>query len=81
MIWRRKPSWGRRAKESIGMAMIGDGLLATVGPEAHCRLWEKGPRGWKRTVSFFAGRPGLTRTLGVAEAGVGLWLASRQWPS
>lgn len=74
-----KPIWNRRVKESLGIIMMGDGLLATLGPAPHCRLWQRGPGVWRRAVSFFARRPMLTRALGVAEAGAGAWLATRQW--
>ena len=75
----RRQIWNRRAKESLGILMVGDGLLATVGPVRHCLLWQRGPVGWRRLVSFFAERPGLAPVVGVAETGAGLWLASRQW--
>jgi hypothetical protein len=72
--------WKKRAKEAMGVLMVGDGLAGTVDPVGHCLLWQRGPRRWTRLVSFFAQRPGLTRAVAAAEAGAGLWLASRQWP-
>jgi hypothetical protein len=75
----RSGVWNRRGRESLGLLLVGDGVLATVAPENHCLLWLRGPSGWRRMVSFFADHPALTRAIGVAEAGTGLWLASRQW--
>lgn len=77
MILKRK-LWDRRVLESVGMMMIGDGLLGTVGPERHCLLWQRGPAPWRRAVSLFTRHPNLTRAVGVAETGLGLWLATRQ---
>jgi hypothetical protein len=62
------------------MMMIGDGLLGSVGPARHCRLWQRGPAPWKRMVSYFAQHPKLTRAIGLAETGAGFWLATRQRP-
>ena len=76
---RMKKLWDRRVKESLALVMVGDGLLAAAGPVRHCMLWQRGPSGWRRMVAFFAERPALTRAVGLAEAGTGLWLASRQW--
>jgi hypothetical protein len=76
----KEASWDRRAREVVGMMMVGDGALAALEPVGHCRIWQRGPRSWKRLVSFFVQRPVLTRVIGVAEMGAGLWLAARQRP-
>lgn len=68
------------AKESLAMMMIGDGLLAVVDPDRHVRLYMKGPAWWRRLLNAFAERPGMTRALGAAAVGLGVWLAEKQNP-
>jgi hypothetical protein len=70
----------RWAKEALAMTMIGDGLLALVDPDRHVRLYMKGPAWWRRFLNTFAERPGMTRALGAAELGLGIWLAEKQKP-
>lgn len=71
---------GRWAKESLAMLMVGDALVTLVDPERHCRLWMKGPEGWRRFVNVFIEHPGVTRGLALAELGFGVWLAEKQKP-
>jgi hypothetical protein len=68
----------RRFSESVGMLMIGDGILGLVSPRQHCLLWHGGPRWWRDTVDWFAAHPAITRTCGATEVAAGLWLASSQ---
>lgn len=65
--------WTRRLAELGGMMAIGDGFLATVNPESHVRLWERGP--WRRLIKPFADHPELTRAVGMAEMLAGVWMA------
>jgi hypothetical protein len=67
----------RRLEETLGMAMIGDGVLGIVAPVEHCRLWQSGPPWWQRMIRPFLEHPGATRCLAAAELGLGLWLARR----
>jgi hypothetical protein len=60
------------------MMTIGDGVLAMLEPRRHVALWRSGPRLWRKTLTPFIRRPELTRLLGLAGIGFGLWLASRQ---
>jgi signal transduction histidine kinase len=93
MLWRRtserggemaqmspEANWDGRAREVVGMMMVGEGALAALEPVRHCRNWQGGPRRWRRLISFFVERPALTRAIGLAEIGAGLWLAARQRP-
>lgn len=64
-----------RTKEMVGLVLIGDGVLAAAWPEKHALLWLQGPEAWREMVRPFAQNPGVTRLLGLAELGVGLWLA------
>jgi len=70
----------KRVKECLGIAMVGDGVVGVLTPERHCRLWQVGPPVMRSTIAWFAERPGLTRVLCAAEAGLGMWLALRQEP-
>ena len=70
----------QRILETIGMLMIGDGVLGVVEPEKHCRLWQRGPDMWQRMIEPFVHHPGWTRVFGTVEVGLGMWLASRQRP-
>ena len=66
-------------KELTAMAMIGEGVLALLYPEAHVQLWDFDAPGYHEVVETFAQRPGLTRLVGALEAGAGLWWAARQY--
>ena len=70
--------WRKRILELAAIMLVGDGVLAAVGPTRHAKLWRSGPRGWRRMMEPFVRRPELTRLLGAAEVVVGLTLASRQ---
>ena len=68
----------RRIYELLAMLMIGDGLVAALEPRRHARLWLGGPSAWRRVMWSFVERPRLTRCVGVAQLGFGLWLARQQ---
>ena len=70
----------RRMKELLAMLIIGDGILAVLFPRRHCLLWKTGPKVYRDLMQEFAQRPGMTRLLGLLEAALGIWLASRQQP-
>ena len=61
------------------MLMIGDGVLAVVAPTEHVRLWRKAPTGFDKLLKSFEKRPAVTRTVGLLEIGLGLWLAHAQY--
>lgn len=64
-----------RLLESLGMVMIGDGVLSALRPAEHCRIWRTGPRWWRDTIDWFVAHPGLTRALAIAELNAGLAMA------
>jgi len=68
----------KRVLESVAMIMIGDGVLGLLEPRRHVLLWRSGPRFWRKTLTPFARRPGLTQLFALAELGLGIWLGSRQ---
>ena len=68
----------QRATEVAALLMVGDGVVGMLQPERHARLWQSGPRPYRAAMEPFARHPGLTRVIAAAEAGAGLWWASRQ---
>lgn len=62
--------------EMLAILMIGDGVLALTQPRRHMQLWNTGPEPWRKLCSYFEQRPDLTRAVGLASIGLGLWLAS-----
>jgi uncharacterized protein YjeT (DUF2065 family) len=71
----------KRIVQLIGMVLIGDGILSALAPKRHARLWRGGPKGWRRLMRNAEREPDRTRSFGVAEAALGLWLARRQLSS
>jgi hypothetical protein len=67
-----------RFKDVAAAALVGDGVLGFLMPERRLRVWRRGPGWWERGVTALLRRPNLVRLLAVAEAGVGVWLASRE---
>ena len=70
---------GRRTLETVGLLMIGDGLLTALWPRRHMALWRDGPEGWRKAVQALEDRPAMTAAIGAAEAALGLWLARSQF--
>jgi hypothetical protein len=73
----------KRSMELLAMLMIGDGVLAAIGPRRHVTLWmSRGSTSrWNRRLSWFAEHRGATRAIGVTELVVGFALARWQWRS
>jgi hypothetical protein len=71
----------KRLLELFGLMLVGDGLLALLAPNRHCRLWKVGPQGLRDLVDEFAEHPAVTRWVGVAEAFAGVALAKSQLPA
>src|SRR4051794_34391709 len=67
-----------RLRELAAMVLIGDGALSFVDPDRHSKLWQSGPGPWQQMMEPFVRNPELTRWLGAAAVGFGLWLGSRQ---
>lgn len=65
-----------RIQEILSILAIGDGIVAALFPRQHALLWAgRSPLG--QFGQWFARRPGVTRLSGAAEAGLGVWWASR----
>src|SRR3954453_7544217 len=61
------------------MSTIGDGVLALIVPSSHASLWLFGPQSMRKLNRWFLENPTYTRLGGIAEIGLGLWLAIRQY--
>lgn len=70
----------RRLLEVGALLMIGEGAMALLFPERYLALWEIGPERFRALMEDLERRPGLTRAIGAAELGVGLWLAASLLP-
>lgn len=71
--------WSRRIKELLAMSTIGDGVLALIVPSSHTSLWLFGPQTMRKLNGWFLENPTYTRLGGIAEIGLGIWLALRQY--
>jgi len=60
------------------MFLIGDGMMAAIRPERAAKAWVAGPKIWRDLMENLADHPELTRAIGFAEAGFGLWWALQQ---
>ena len=67
----------RQGLELLAMMMIGDGLIASLRPRSHLRLWRAGPAPWRKLCLEMERRPALSAAVGAAEAALGLWLVFR----
>jgi len=67
-----------RWKHFCVMFLIGDGMMAAVCPQRAAKAWVAGPKLWRGLMEGLAERPSLTRAIGIAEAGFGLWWAMEQ---
>ena len=67
----------RTAEDLTAIILIGDGIIGALTPSEHVRRYEAGPDWWRLTMRWFAKRPGLTRSLAVVEAALGVLLAVR----
>lgn len=71
---------GKQTLETFALFLVGDGLVTLMQPRRHAALWRNAPEPIANAAAFFQQRPVLSGLVGVAEIGIGLWLASRQEP-
>ncbi len=71
----------KRTVEVLAMTMIGDGVLAVIGPRRHVTLWKPrdGASWWNRMLRWFVQHRRATRAIGAVEIVAGVALAQRQW--
>jgi hypothetical protein len=72
-------AWTRRAKETLAIIAIGDGVIEVLAPRDHSLLWEVGPEGARKVARLFADNPNYMRLLGASQVAFGIWLALRQY--
>jgi hypothetical protein len=68
----------RRVKEIAAILMIGEGIIGALIPRRHMRLWEFGPKRYRKFIKASAKRPNLIRSASAVGAGLGVWWALRQ---
>lgn len=71
---------GKQTLETFALFLVGDGVVTLLQPRRHAALWRHAPGPIADAAGYFQRRPLLSGLLGVAEIGLGLWLASRQQP-
>jgi len=69
---------GRRFKEVAAIMMIGEGIVGALIPRRYMRLWDFGPKRYRKFIKASVKRPNLVRIASAAGAGVGVWWALRQ---
>ena len=66
-----------QVKDLAAVALIGDGVVGLMEPQAHCLTWRVGPKPFRQLMDAFVAHPKLTRALAAVEACFGIWLAAR----
>lgn len=67
-----------RLVETLGLILIGDGMVGLFDTRRHMRLWRRGPEPYQKVMESLINKPGVVRLLSGAEITLGFWLASRQ---
>jgi hypothetical protein len=70
----------RRLTEMGALFLIGDGIMGLIKPRWHSLLWHFGPQLMRAATEELAEHPRTARAIYLAEAAVGIALASRQTP-
>lgn len=69
---------GKRARELLGLMMIGEGVTGLIQPQQYLLFWKIGPRWLRDAAETFAQHPRITRAFCAGEIAAGLWLALRE---
>ena len=56
-----------RLVETLGLILIGDGMVGLFDTGRHLRLWRRGPDAYQETMEEFEERPVATKILSAAE--------------
>ena len=70
----------RRLTEAGALFLIGDGIMGLIKPRWHSLLWHFGPQLMRAVTEELADHPRTARAVYLAEAAIGVALASRQTP-
>ncbi len=68
----------KQIKETIGLALLGEGILGLIYPKKYSLLWKVGPEPLREAMEKAAENPELMRLIYAVEAGLGFWLAQSQ---
>jgi hypothetical protein len=67
-----------RVIETLGLILIGDGMVGLFDTERHLRLWRRGPEAYQDAMEELEERPVATKILSAAEIWLGFWIVSQQ---
>ncbi len=70
----------RRLIDLGALFLIGDGIMGLLKPRWHSVLWSFGPQLVRAATEELADHPKVARSVYLAEAAIGVVLASRQTP-
>ncbi|CAN5440671.1 hypothetical protein BH20VER3_BH20VER3_23660 [soil metagenome] len=70
----------RRLLQLGGLFLIGDGVMGLIKPRWHSLLWQFGPQLARAATEELADHPKTARTIYLAEAAIGVAIASCQTP-
>jgi hypothetical protein len=72
--------FARRLTELGALFLIGDGIMGLIKPRWHSRLWHFGPQLFRAITEELADHPNTARAIYLAEAVIGVAIASLQTP-
>lgn len=67
-----------RLVETLGLVLIGDGMVGLFDTKRHMRLWRRGPDAYQETMEELEEHPVATKILSAAEIALGFWIVSKQ---
>ncbi len=70
----------RRVIQMGALFLIGDGVMGLIKPRWHSLLWRVGPQVMRAATEELADHPKTARTIYLAEAALGIAVASLQTP-
>lgn len=70
----------RRIIQLGALVLVGDGVMGLIKPRWHSLLWHFGPQLARAATEELAEHPKTARTIYLAEAAVGIAIASLQTP-
>ncbi len=70
----------RRLIQVGALFLIGDGIMGLIKPRWHSLLWRFGPQLARAVTEELVEHPRTARSIYLAEAAIGIVLASRQTP-
>jgi hypothetical protein len=68
----------RRLLETVGLFLIGDGLMGILRPRRHSLLWHFGPELGRAVTEELVEHPKMARSVYLAEVALGIVLSCAQ---